>query len=75
MATSEFLLNGDDLAALARMAPAKWGRKNVEAVLATQVIQGNSGPPRNMKLSDPCMFTGGSDVPEDRTPDDRQRGR
>lgn len=46
MAASEFLLDADDLAALLRMAPAKWGGKNVEAVLATQVIQGNSGPPQ-----------------------------
>lgn len=45
-AASEFLLNADSLAALAKMAPAKWGGRDVEVVLATQVIQGNSGPPR-----------------------------
>jgi hypothetical protein len=45
-AAGEFLLNPDNLAALVRMAPAQWSGKNVEVVLATQVIQGNSGPPR-----------------------------
>jgi len=46
MAAGEFLMNRGDLGALARMAPAHWSGKNVEVVLATQVIQGNSGPPR-----------------------------
>jgi hypothetical protein len=45
-AAGEFLLSPDNLAALVRMAPAHWSGKNVEVVLATQVIQGNSGPPR-----------------------------
>jgi hypothetical protein len=45
-AAGEFLLNKGDLEALARMAPPKWSGMNVEAVLATQVIQGNSGPPQ-----------------------------
>jgi hypothetical protein len=45
-AAGEFLLSPDNLAALVRMAPAQWSGKNVEVVLATQVIQGNSGPPR-----------------------------
>ena len=45
-AAGEFLLNPGNRAMLAKMAPAMWGGKNVEVVLATQVIQGNSGPPR-----------------------------
>jgi hypothetical protein len=45
-AAGEFLLKPDNLAALVRMAPAHWSGRNVEVVLATQVIQGNSGPPR-----------------------------
>jgi hypothetical protein len=45
-AASEFVLKPDNLAALVRMAPAHWSGRNVEVVLATQVIQGNSGPPR-----------------------------
>jgi len=46
MAASEFLMDQGDLDALRKNAPPNWGGKNVEVVLATQVIQGNSGPPR-----------------------------
>lgn len=46
MAAGEFLINRRDLDALWRMAPANWSGKNVEVVLATQVIQGNSGAPQ-----------------------------
>ena len=46
MAAGEFLLKKSDLDAVARRAPPNWTGKNVELVLATQVIQGNSGPPR-----------------------------
>ena len=46
MTASEFLLNTSNLEALAKRAPANWSGKNVEVVLATQVIQGNSGPPQ-----------------------------
>jgi hypothetical protein len=45
-AAGEFLSSKSDLEALARMAPGNWSGANVEAVLATQVIQGDSGPPR-----------------------------
>lgn len=45
-AAGEFVLGPDNLAALVRMAPAHWSGRNVEVVLATEVIQGNSGPPR-----------------------------
>lgn len=46
MAASEFLMDKANLAAVWRMAPRGWTGRNVELVLATQVIQGNSGPPR-----------------------------
>jgi hypothetical protein len=46
MAASEFLMDRSNLDALKRMAPANWSGKNVEVVLATPVIQGNSGPPQ-----------------------------
>jgi hypothetical protein len=42
----EFLMNEDDMAALKTMAPKGWRGGNFEVVLATQVIQGNSAPPR-----------------------------
>jgi len=45
-AVGEFLTNEDDLASLKKLAPAGWRGENFEVVLATQVIQGNSGPPR-----------------------------
>jgi len=46
MAAGEFLIDGSDFDTLHRMAPANWGGNNIEVVLATQVIQGYSGPPR-----------------------------
>jgi hypothetical protein len=46
MAAGEFLLDPSHLDALARQAPHGWSGKNVEVVLATQVVQGNSGPPK-----------------------------
>lgn len=46
LAASEFLLDQRTLDAVRRMAPAGWSGKNVELVLATQVIKGNSGPPK-----------------------------
>lgn len=46
MAAGEFLMDRGNLDALQRMAPANWSGENVEVVLATHVIQGNSGPPR-----------------------------
>jgi hypothetical protein len=45
-AVGEFLTNEDDLASLKKLAPRGWRGENFEAVLATQVIEGNSGPPR-----------------------------
>ena len=46
VAAGEFLMNKANLEAVSRLAPHGWGGKNVEIVLATQVIQGNAGPPR-----------------------------
>jgi hypothetical protein len=46
VAASEFVMDKANLQAVSRMAPHGWLGKNVELVLATQVIQGNSGPPR-----------------------------
>jgi len=45
-AAGEFLTSSDDLASIGKLAPAGWHGQNFEIVLATQVIQGNSAPPR-----------------------------
>jgi hypothetical protein len=45
-AAGEFLTDPAYLESLVRQAPRGWGRKNVEAVIATKLIGGNSGPPR-----------------------------
>jgi hypothetical protein len=45
-AAGEFLTNPAYLEAFAKDAPAGWDRKNMQIVLATKVIEGNSGPPR-----------------------------
>ncbi|MGA3133846.1 MAG: hypothetical protein ABSD59_24045 [Terracidiphilus sp.] len=45
-AAGEFLTSSDDLASIKKLAPAGWHGENFEIVLATQVIQGNSGLPR-----------------------------
>jgi hypothetical protein len=45
-AAGEFLTNPVYLAALAKGAPQDWEHKNIQLVLATKVIRGNSGPPR-----------------------------
>lgn len=42
----EFLMSEDDMAAVKAMAPKGWRGGNFEVVLATQVIQGDSAPPR-----------------------------
>lgn len=46
IAAGEFLSNPIYLNELARRAPANWGRKNLQAVIATKVINGQPGPPR-----------------------------
>jgi len=45
-AAGEFLTTPEYLAAVARVAPKDWERKNLQVVLQTKVIAGNSGPPR-----------------------------
>jgi len=42
----EFLTNPKYAEVLAQSAPKDWAGKNIEVVLATQVINGKSGPPR-----------------------------
>jgi hypothetical protein len=46
MAAGEFVTNEKYMKDLAATAPAKWEHKNFEAVLATRVIDGSTGPPR-----------------------------
>lgn len=43
-AAAEFLTSGNDMKKLVAMAPPGWKKKNMEIVLATDVIQGRSGP-------------------------------
>ena len=46
LAAGEFLTNPAYLEELARRAPRNWQRQNLQAVIATKVIDGHSGPPR-----------------------------
>jgi hypothetical protein len=46
IAASEFLSNPAYMAAIAAHAPANWAHKNVQIVISTKVINGNSGPPK-----------------------------
>ncbi|PWU12580.1 MAG: hypothetical protein C5B51_00375 [Terriglobia bacterium] len=46
MAAGEFLTNPDYLAAIAKTGPKNWEHKNLQVVVGTKVISGNSGPPR-----------------------------
>jgi hypothetical protein len=46
MAAGEFVTEARYLEALARQAPSDWEHKNLQVVLATEVINGNVGPPR-----------------------------
>lgn len=43
-AAGDFLTNGNEMKKLASIAPAGWEKKNMEIVLATDVIRGRSGP-------------------------------
>jgi hypothetical protein len=45
-AAGEFLTNPEYLAAITKQAPKNWEHKNLQVVLTTKVISGNSGPPR-----------------------------
>jgi hypothetical protein len=46
LAAGEFLTNPAYMEAVAKDAPKNWERKNIQLVIATEVINGNSGPPR-----------------------------
>ena len=45
-AAGEFLTSPEYLTSIAKGAPKNWEHKNLQVVLATKVINGNSGPPR-----------------------------
>jgi hypothetical protein len=45
LAASEFVTRPENLEKLERLAPKHWERKNLQVVLATDVIRGSSGPP------------------------------
>jgi hypothetical protein len=45
LAAAEFVSNPDHLKKLEAFAPRHWEQKNVQVVLATDVIRGSSGPP------------------------------
>ncbi|HEX3877708.1 MAG TPA: hypothetical protein VHW24_12025 [Bryobacteraceae bacterium] len=44
-AASEFVSSAENLQKLAPMAPRNWQEKNLQVVIATDVIRGSSGPP------------------------------
>lgn len=46
MAAGEFLTNPEYMQAVLKNAPRNWGQKNLQLVISTEVINGNSGPPR-----------------------------
>lgn len=46
IAAGEFLTDPRQMEAATKHAPSDWRRKNIEVVIATQVIDGKSGPPR-----------------------------
>jgi hypothetical protein len=46
IAGGEFLVDSNRMNELAKHVSSGWGRKSVEIVLETQIIQGRSGPPR-----------------------------
>ncbi len=45
-AAGEFVTSGTYMADALRRAPASWRHMNMQAVLATKVVEGGSGPPR-----------------------------
>jgi hypothetical protein len=46
MAAGEFLINPAYMETVVGRAPRNWGRKNVQILVSTKVIDGKSGPPR-----------------------------
>ena len=49
LAAGEFVTDPRYLEMLARRAPKHWERKNLQVVLATDIVKGNTGPPRILK--------------------------
>ncbi|MBZ5620109.1 MAG: hypothetical protein LAQ69_15495 [Acidobacteriia bacterium] len=49
LAAGEFLTDPRYMEDLGKQAPPNWQRKNMQAVIGTKVINGNSGPPRILK--------------------------
>jgi hypothetical protein len=45
LAAGEFVAKPEHLQKLERLAPSRWEQKNLQVVLATDVIRGSSGPP------------------------------
>ena len=45
VAAGEFLTEPRYMEEIARLGPANWDQKNIEIVIGTKVINGNSGPP------------------------------
>jgi hypothetical protein len=45
MAAGEFLSNPAYMEAIAARAPANWAHKNIQVIISTKVINGESGPP------------------------------
>jgi len=46
LAAGEFLTNNKYMESFARVAPRDWPKKKLQIVLSTEVIKGNSGPPK-----------------------------
>ena len=46
LAAGEFLSDPKYMTAFSQQAPAGWEKKNIQIVLSTEVIKGNSGPPK-----------------------------
>jgi len=46
LAAGELLTTPEAFDSVARLAPAGWPARNIQIVVATRVIHGNSGPPR-----------------------------
>jgi len=51
LAAGEFLTNPEHLKKLEAYVPKGWERRNLEIVLATDVVKGNSGPPTVIAVS------------------------
>jgi hypothetical protein len=46
LAAGEFVTDPRYLEMLAKVAPSHWERKNLQVLLATDIVKGNTGPPR-----------------------------